>query len=124
MLSFVAVAIGTSVLYSLYSISVQSNIPTLGLSGVVSGFMGMFMYFAPTVNIRNVLWIILPLLRFSIPAWVMVLMYIGYDTYKLINESDWQGTNLVAHVGGGFIGYLLGVTFFRARKKSVQAQLR
>jgi len=124
---FLTIAGTTSVLYSLHSIALESTVPTLGLSGVVSGFMGVFMYLAPTINIRHALWFFMifwRIFRFSIPVWLMVLFYIGFDTYKLITSQDWQGINLVAHVGGGIVGYLFGFLFLRSKKKMITDELR
>ena len=124
---FLTVAGATSVLYSLHSIAIQSTVPTLGLSGVVFGFMGVLLFLAPTVNIRHALWFILifwRVFRFSIPVWILVIFYVGLDAYKLIETEDWQGINLIAHVGGGMAGYLFGFLFLRSKKRLVTAELR
>ena len=126
-LFFLTIAGTTSVFYSLHSIALESLVPTLGLSGVVSGFMGLFMFLAPTVNIKHGFWFILifwRIFRFSIPVWILVLFYIGFDAYKLITLENWQGINLIAHVGGGIVGYLFGFLFLRSKKKLVTQELR
>lgn len=125
LMSFAVLSVGTSVLYSLYSIAINSFVPTLGLSGVVFGFMGLFVYFLPTTNIRCILWLIFLLFRFGIPAWLMVLVYFGLDAYKLVTQDEWTGgVNLIAHVSGGAIGYLMGVVLFRGEKKMVIGEQR
>lgn len=124
---FLTIAGTTSVLYSMHSIALESTVPTLGLSGVVSGFMGVFMFLAPTINIRHAFWFILlfwRIFRFSIPVWLLVMFYIGFDAYKMITSQDWQGINLVAHVGGGIVGYLFGFLLLRSKKKLITKELR
>lgn len=51
-LIIVALAIGTNVVYSLAVMASPEALPTLGLSGVVMGVMGLFTYFIPTAKIR------------------------------------------------------------------------
>lgn len=124
---FLTIALSTSVMYSLHSIAIGSLVPTLGLSGVVYGFMGVLLFLAPTINIRHVLWFLLlfwRVFRFSIPVWVLVLFYVGLDAYKLIATEDWQGINLIAHVGGGVVGYLFGFIFLRNQKNEITKELR
>lgn len=124
---FLTIAFSTSALYSLHSIAVGSLVPTLGLSGVVYGFMGVLLFLAPSINIRHIFWFFLlfwRVYRFSIPVWMLVIFYVGFDAYKLIATEDWQGINLIAHVGGGVVGYLFGFLFLRNKKNEITKELR
>ncbi len=117
-----ALAFGTNVFYSLYA-SVQSDpLPTLGLSGVVMGVMAMLVFFLPRVKIRFFFWLVLIIWRFGIPAWLVVLWYVGFDTYNLFSQEEMGPINLVAHVTGAALGYGLGVLFFRDKREEVVAE--
>jgi len=121
-LVILALAFGTNVLYSLYAYVQTDPLPTLGLSGVVMGVMGMLVFFLPKVKIRFLFWLILIVWRFGIPAWLVALWYIGFDTYHLFTRDEMGPINLVVHVTGATIGYGLGVLFFRDMRDEVVAE--
>lgn len=122
-LSLVAIAVGCSVFYSLFSLAEGTNIPGLGLSGVVMGVIGMAAYLMPHARINTLVWFILPIMRIAIPAWFMALWFIGFDAWELLSEGMTQGVNLIAHVSGGVVGYFIARYFFKARKEEVQDEL-
>lgn len=115
----IALAIGTNLAYSLAVMSAEVALPTLGLSGVVMGMMGMFAYFVPTARIKCFFWFLIIIKRFYIPAWILALWYFGWDVYALYTTGTSSGINLVAHVSGFIIGFLIGMVFFRGRKREV-----
>ena len=123
-LSFAVISLGTAILYSVYTMGSPNPLPTVGLSGVVYGMMGLFVYFTPWINIRFFAWIIIMFFRFSIPAWIIVGIYFSIDTYNLVNSEELGGVNLVAHVSGGLIGYFMGMLFFRGKKRMVKKELK
>ncbi len=123
LLVFIALAIGTHLAYSFSLYGVADAVPTLGLSGVVMGMMGMFAYLMPTVKIRCLWWFIFFIRIFRIPAWILAMWYIGWDIYDL-NHSDGQSNiNFVAHISGAGIGFLLGLLFFRKRRVRIQQEI-
>lgn len=122
-LSLVSIAIGCSVFYSLFALAQGSNVPGLGLSGVVMGVIGLSAYMMPHARINTLIWFIVPLMRISIPAWFMALWFIGFDAWELLSQGMNNGVNLVAHVSGGVVGYLIGRFFFKKRKEEVQDDL-
>lgn len=122
-LVIIALAIGTNLVYSLTMITAPEAIPTLGLSGVVMGVMGLFTYFIPRAKIRCFFWFIVIIRKFGIPAWLFALWYFGWDVYDLIIAGNSGGVNLVAHVSGFVQGFLMGLLLFRWRKKQVQDEL-
>ncbi|HED32627.1 MAG TPA: rhomboid family intramembrane serine protease [Gammaproteobacteria bacterium] len=122
-LVIVALAIGTSLAYSIVVLSTPQALPTLGLSGVVMGTMGMFAYFIPRARIRCFFWFIIIVRRFGLPAWLLALWYFGWDVYDLYLTGTASGVNLTAHVSGFIEGYLIGLIFFRWRKKQVHDEL-
>ncbi|MDH3695515.1 MAG: rhomboid family intramembrane serine protease, partial [Gammaproteobacteria bacterium] len=116
------IAFGTNIFYSLYSYAQTDLLPTLGLSGVVMGVMAMLVLFLPRVEIRFFFWLVLIIWRFGLPAWLVVLWYLGFDTYNLFAQEQMGAINLVAHVTGAAIGYGLGVLFFRDKRDEVVAE--
>jgi membrane associated rhomboid family serine protease len=113
-----ALAIGTHVAYSLTSLGMDTPVPTVGLSGVVMGTMGMFAWFLPAHGIRCIWWFFVIFKRVVIPAWVLFVWYLGWDLYAL-TQDERSGVNLVAHISGALIGYGIGFTLFRGRKQEV-----
>ena len=81
---FFALAIGTHLAYSLAMMNVNEALPTLGLSGVVMGMIGVFVYLMPKVNIRCFLWFFVIFKIVRIPAWVLATVYLGWDIYNLL----------------------------------------
>jgi membrane associated rhomboid family serine protease len=119
-----ALAIGTHFFYSLSQVMAASPMPTIGLSGVVMGIIGLFAYLAPTARIRCVLWLLVFWRVLRVPAWILALWYVGWDVYSLTHHNGSSHVNFVAHVSGAALGYLSGVVFFRKRKEWVNAHLQ
>ena len=111
-------AIGTGLSYSLVSIGNPEALPTLGLSGVVMGMIGVFAYLMPRVNIKCFIWIIIFVRFIRIPAWILAGWYIGWDIYGVFSSSETSNINFVAHLSGAFIGALFGLVFLRKEKKA------
>ncbi|VAW58133.1 hypothetical protein MNBD_GAMMA11-722 [hydrothermal vent metagenome] len=122
-LIIIALAIGTNLVYSIALLSAPQALPTLGLSGVVMGMMGLFAYFIPRARIRCFFWLIIIVRRFGLPAWLLALWYFGWDVYDLYQTGTASGVNLIAHVSGFIEGFLIGLLFFRWRKKQVHDEL-
>jgi membrane associated rhomboid family serine protease len=119
------IAFVTSITYSI-SIMIGSSppLPSLGLSGVVSGIIGLAGYLMPRARIRTFIWLIVFYARsFPMPAWILALWFIGWDAYSLMAYSDTGGINLVAHVSGGIAGFLYGYLFLKNRKEEIQDEL-
>lgn len=123
-LVIVSMAIGTHLVYSIVNFSNIDALPTLGLSGVVMGMMGLFAYFIPTAKIRCFFWILIWVKRFDVPAWLLAMWYFGWDVYALYTSDTAGGVNLIAHVSGFIEGFLIGLIFFRGRKAEVLSQLK
>jgi membrane associated rhomboid family serine protease len=98
--------------------------PTIGLSGVVMGVIGLFAYLAPTARIRCVLWLLVFWRVLRVPAWILALWYVGWDVYSLMHNDGSSHVNFVAHVSGAALGYLSGLVLFRKRKEWVDAHLQ
>lgn len=119
--AFLALAFGTHIAYSLAMASVVSAPPTLGLSGVVMGMMALLTYFVPQGRVKCFYWIFIRFGVVAIPAWMLFVWFAGWDTYTLATNEEMGEINLVAHVSGAFIGYGMGLLFFRHHKQELAA---
>lgn len=123
-LMIAALAIGTNLSYALAVAQTADSLPTLGLSGVVMGMIGMFVYFIPREKIVCLIWVIFIIRRLRIPAWMIASWYVGWDIYDLTKDGgNSSGVNLIAHVSGFILGYLFGKALFSWRKREVREEL-
>ena len=123
-LIFASLAIGTHLSYSLAMMNVNEALPTLGLSGVVMGMIGVFVYLMPKVNIRCFLWFFVIFRIVQVPAWILAVWYVGWDVYALYNSDEQSGINFIAHISGATFGLGLGLLFLVERKQEVQEAIR
>lgn len=118
------ISVSTSISYSLVTlISGSEALPSLGLSGVVMGMIGLSAYLMPKAKIRVLVWWFTIVRNFYISAWILALWYIGWDTWDLLTSSDHGGVNLIAHVSGGFTGYLLGFFWLKETREDTRDEL-
>ena len=113
-------AYGTHITYGVTQLMQHSSIPTLGLSGVVAGMIGMFAYLAPRLRIRcfGFFW-----RTFRIPAWALAVWFVGWDAFNLFHDKGASNVNFVAHVSGAVIGFVTGVAFFHGSRERVRAAM-
>jgi membrane associated rhomboid family serine protease len=121
---FTSLAIGTHLTYSLAMVNINDAAATLGLSGVVMGMIGVFVYLMPKVNIRCFLWLLVFFKVVRVPAWILAAVYIGWDIYSLLISDGQSGTNFISHVSGATIGFALGLLFLVERKEEIQEEMR
>ena len=72
-----------------------------------------------TMVIRCFYWILIRFGTVAVSAFVLALIFIGIDVYTLITQDELGGINLIAHVSGAALGFLLGFSFFRAQKRQI-----
>ncbi len=110
----------TSISYSLYIFMGQATaLPTLGLSGLVMGVIGLSAYLMPNARIKMFIWV----KTFLIPAWMVAIWYIGWDIWNILSQEGLGGVNLVSHISGGVAGYVLGVVFLKERRAETREEL-
>lgn len=112
----VSLAVGTNISYSLAMLNESNALPTLGLSGVVMGMIGLFTFLMPMARIRCFFWFFVIVKKLSLPAWILAFWYIGWDVFHLYTDPDQSNINLIAHVSGAAIGFVAGVLFFRNQR--------
>jgi membrane associated rhomboid family serine protease len=121
---FLALAIGTNLAYSAVMFANPDALPTLGLSGVVMGMIGLFVFLLPTARIRCFFWLLVIVRILRIPAWILATWYISWDVYQLYATQGQSHVNVVAHVSGAVIGLLIGVLFYRNKRPVITASRR
>ena len=92
---------------------------SLGLSGVVTGMLALFVYFVPRAKIRFFFWFLLSVGFVGVPGWFVGLWYIGGNILDQLSDAPSQ-VNYIAHLSGAAIGFLLGITLFRRKRHWAQ----
>ena len=92
-----------------FSFDMESTSPLIGASGAISGVLGAYLLLHPFARII-VLVVAVPL---RVPAWVMLLVWIGFQFVALSDGQD-KGVAFLAHIGGFAAGMIL-VPFFKGR---------
>ncbi len=124
LLIFASLAIGTHLSYSLAMVNINDALPTLGLSGVVMGMIGVFVYLMPKINIRCFLWFFVIFRIVKVPAWLLAAWYVSWDIYALYFSQDQSAINFIAHVSGATLGFGLGLIFLVERKEELENEMR
>ena len=97
----------------------QEPVPSLGLSGVVTGMLALFIYFVPQAKIRFFFWFLFSIGMVGVPGWFVGLWYIGGDFLRVVGHQH-SHVNYIAHLSGAVGGFLLGMTLFRAKRHWAQ----
>lgn len=92
-------------------INPDSRIPMIGASGAIFGVMGAYAVKFPHARIVMIGWVLI-LFTFEVPAWIVMLYYVGTNFLQGIGSiSDVMqnrgGTAFFAHLGGFFSGLAL-----------------
>ncbi len=123
-LIFGSLAIGTHLSYSLAMVNINEALPTLGLSGVVMGMIGVFVYLMPRIHIRCFLWFLVIIRIVKVPAWLLAAWYVSWDIYALYFSENQSAINFIAHVSGATIGFGLGLLFLVERKEKLDRDIQ
>jgi membrane associated rhomboid family serine protease len=91
-----------------YSATARAPIPTLGLSGVVWGYMGMFLFRYPKDRIEC--WV--PFLnKVELPASLFILAFLAFDI-AAYRHTEVAAVNYTAHFSGFAAGALFKLAFW------------
>lgn len=123
LLCMAVIAFASDIAYSLTVWMGAAPLPSLGLSGVVMGMIGMAAFLMPNVRIRVLVWLVIYVRNFYIPAALLAVWYIGWDAFHLFTQGNQGGVNLVAHVFGGITGYLIARFWFAARRDELKDEI-
>jgi len=123
LLTLIAIAFLTQIAYSLFSVITDDYVPTLGLSGVVMGVIGLSAYLIPRARVRTFVWFIAHIRNHFIPAWLLATWYIGGDIIDMYNYGLSTGINFISHISGGVTGYLIGYRYFKEHKEDIKDEV-
>lgn len=99
------------VYYALAFSPASAAIPCVGASGAISGMMGAYLVFFPGGKIKFILWLILFIRSFTLPAWgaigfwVLGQFLMAHDQYNGIAKGETQMVAVFAHIGGFLFGF-------------------
>ena len=122
LLVFLAMGLGTGALENLMTATREGG-ASLGLSGVVMGFMTLAAYLAPKVKIKFFYFYFLFFGVLSWPLWSVAGWYVFWNLWDNHFWRDWSSTNYAAHLTGAAMGLILGLTLFREKRHWVAEQL-
>ena len=93
-----------------------STIPTVGASGAIAGVMGGYLLLFPKARVDILLFIIIYVRIFPIPAWIMLGLWFGLQLLNGLGADASQGgVAYWAHAGGFVIGLALTVPLWLRR---------
>ena len=93
----------------------NSLIPSLGASGAISAVLGAYMLLFPHRKVNMLLLFRIP---FSVPAWVALGFWIGFQIISGLGVlgGNEDGVAYAAHIGGFIAGMLL-IKFFDKKNR-------
>jgi membrane associated rhomboid family serine protease len=93
-----------------------SQVPMVGASGAIAGVMGAYLLMFPKARVDVLIFIIVFVRVFPIPAWVVLGLWIGIQVVSgAVTPTDGGGVAYWAHVGGFLAGLLLAVPLWLRR---------
>jgi membrane associated rhomboid family serine protease len=119
---FISFVVGVCFSFAVLTGAMKS-LPSLGFSGVVMGMIGLSAYLMPRARIRVFCWYVIAWKTVYVRSWILAAGFIGLDAWTMLTVEDYGYINVVAHVAGGFAGYLYGFFWLKERKEEVQDEL-
>ncbi|WP_171173613.1 rhomboid family intramembrane serine protease [Ruegeria sp. HKCCD8929] len=114
LLFYLASGIGAGLIHVLASPS--SVIPTVGASGAIAGVMGGYLLLFPRARVDILLILLIYFRIFSIPAFVMLGVWLGMQFLGGVSsDPDQGGVAYWAHAGGFFVGLALCIPLWLKR---------
>ncbi|MFT4012501.1 MAG: rhomboid family intramembrane serine protease [Paracoccus sp. (in: a-proteobacteria)] len=92
----------------------MSGIPMVGASGAIAGVMGGYLLLFPRARVDVIAIIIIFIRRFTIPAWVLLLVWLGLQIVQGLAMRD-DGVAYMAHAAGFGAGMVLTLPLFLRR---------
>ncbi|MGR3467904.1 MAG: rhomboid family intramembrane serine protease [Shimia sp.] len=93
-----------------------SPVPMVGASGAIAGVMGGYLLLFPRARIDMLLILIVYFRVFTIPAWIMLALWFGWQLIAgVADQAAGGGVAYWAHTGGFVAGLLLTVPLWLRR---------
>jgi len=103
------------------AINPASPVPMVGASGAISGVLGAYLLLYPRVRVNVLFFIIIFVKVFQVPAWMMLLWWIGLQVLSglpqlsSVRPDVSAGVAVWAHIGGFAAGVVLIKLFVNRR---------
>jgi membrane associated rhomboid family serine protease len=99
------------------AVNPQLTIPTLGASGAIAGVLGGYLILFPKHRIDVIL---PPIFLFSIPAYLMLFYWIGFQFLLGFGTLGAEGGGVAyfAHIGGFVMGVLLSIGLILRKRRT------
>ncbi|WP_425045787.1 rhomboid family intramembrane serine protease [Primorskyibacter sp. S87] len=111
---YLASGIGAGLIHIISS--PYSVVPTVGASGAIAGVMGGYLLLFPKARVDILLILIVYFRVFSIPAFVMLGVWLGMQFLgSLSSDPDQGGVAYWAHTGGFLVGLVLTLPLWLRR---------
>lgn len=95
----------------------ESTVPMIGASGAVAGVLGAYLILHPYANIKVLMWIILFITTFTVPAWIVLgFWFLGQLISQAGADPGEPGVAFLAHIAGFVAGAIL---VFKMRRPGV-----
>ncbi len=120
LLAFVVFVIATNVAFAF---TATSSLPTIGLSGVVWGYMGIFLFRYPGDRVNCLLWILWKFKTFEVPAFLFILAFLAFDIIGYRYSTDTR-INYIAHFSGFIAGAVFRIGFWKMFAKETPRALQ
>ena len=91
-----------------------SVVPMVGASGAISGVMGAYLVLYPKVKVYTLIPLGFFATTYPLPAWVMLLYWMGLQILGGFQQSGQGGVAFWAHIGGFVAGVALIKVFQRS----------
>src|SRR5262245_48640371 len=114
---YLAAGLAGSAVHILYSTHFGSGggIATVGASGAISGVMGAYLVFFPRSQIKFMIWLIIFIRYFTLPAWGVLGFWVASQV--MMAQAQWHGkadkeaamVAVFAHLGGFAFGFLVAL---------------
>jgi membrane associated rhomboid family serine protease len=90
----------------------DSRVPMVGASGAIAGVMGAYMVKFPRSRIETLVFIVIFITRFDVPAWLMLIYWFAVQFFSGVgsigySQASQGGTAFFAHIGGFLAGMAL-----------------
>lgn len=109
-------------IHSFYALVTGDERLAAGLSGVAFGVLGFFVYLLPQMKIRCLAWAGRSVGQVWLPAWVIPVTLVWWNTYfGLIAGSD-VTLGLISHLGSFLLGIVFGLLCFRPDRQRLLAE--
>lgn len=97
---------------------------TAGLSGVVFGVLGFFVYLLPQMRIRCLAWAGRGFGRIWLPAWLIPVTLVWWNTYFVLIAGRDVTVGLTSHLGSFLLGIAIGRLCFLTDRQRLLADER